>query len=52
MIIRKLPKDVELGCLLETGIDANHAWLVRIRQEFQTRVPLFQMADPTTHEVT
>ena len=25
--------------MFETGIDANHAWLVRIQQEFQERVP-------------
>ena len=25
--------------MFETEIDANHAWLVRIQQEFQERVP-------------
>ena len=39
MEIKELPQDVEHGCLLEIGIDANHAWLVRVQQELQTRVP-------------
>ena len=33
MKIRELQQDVEHGCLLETGIDASHARLVRVQQE-------------------
>ena len=35
MRIKELSRLVEHECLPETGIDANHAWLVRIQQEFQ-----------------
>ena len=39
MMIVGLRKDVEDGYLLETEIDANHAWLVRIQQDFQSTLP-------------